>query len=77
MPALARSAFPLVDFGARGIDVEAAWQDGQRLTVTGDRFAAPHLTGLVTRICSKHPGVTLVRREPPEPRTCGSNENRR
>ncbi len=48
---------PPVEFGARGIDVRVAWRDGGFITVTGNSFAAPHITGLVTRILAKHPGL--------------------
>ena len=47
-----------VEFGARGIDVRVAWQDGDWVTSTGNSFAAPHITGIVARILAKHPGLT-------------------
>lgn len=47
-----------VEFGARGIDVRVAWQDGDWITTTGNSFAAPHVTGIVTRILGKHPSLT-------------------
>jgi subtilisin len=50
---------PPVEFGAPGIDVRVAWRDGGWITATGNSFAAPHITGLVTRILSKHPGLTV------------------
>ena len=50
---------PPVEFGAPGIDVRVPWKDGSWITATGNSFAAPHVTGLVTRILSKHPGLTL------------------
>ncbi|MEO6206083.1 MAG: S8 family serine peptidase [Mycobacteriales bacterium] len=49
---------PPVDFGAPGIDVEVAWVGGGTLVSTGNSFAAPHVTGLVARILSKHPDLT-------------------
>jgi len=49
---------PPVEFGARGIDVKVAWRDGGWITATGNSFAAPHITGLVTKILGKHPGLT-------------------
>jgi subtilisin family serine protease len=49
---------PPVEFGAPGIDVHVAWQDGGWITATGNSFAAPHMTGLVTRILGKHPDLT-------------------
>jgi subtilisin family serine protease len=51
---------PPAEFGARGIDVPVAWMDGGYLTMTGNSFAAPHITGLLARIRSKHPSLTLV-----------------
>ena len=47
-----------VEFGARGIDVRVAWQDGGWVTSTGNSFAAPHITGIVARILGKHPSLT-------------------
>jgi subtilisin len=49
---------PPVEFGARGIDVEVAWNNKQTLTSTGNSFAAPHIAGLVALIRSKHPELT-------------------
>ena len=49
---------PPVEFGAPGIDVDVPWPGGSRMTVTGNSFAAPHITGLVARILGKHPGLT-------------------
>jgi subtilisin family serine protease len=49
---------PPVEFGALGIDVRVAWQNGGYVTVTGNSFAAPHMSGLVTRIRGKHPTLT-------------------
>jgi subtilisin family serine protease len=49
---------PPVEFGAPGIDVEVAWLNGATLQVTGNSFAAPHIAGLVTRLLSKHRGLT-------------------
>lgn len=50
---------PPVEFGAPGIDVRVAWQKGEWLTVTGNSFAAPHLTGVVAKILAKHPELNL------------------
>ena len=50
---------PPVEFGAPGIDVRVAWLDGGWITATGNSFAAPHIAGLVTRILSKHPDLTV------------------
>jgi len=49
---------PPVDFGAPGIDLEVPWLDGGTITTTGNSFAAPHVTGLVARMLSKHPQLT-------------------
>lgn len=49
---------PPVEWGAWGVDVPVAWKDGGSTVATGNSFAAPHLCGLVARICAKHPGLT-------------------
>jgi subtilisin family serine protease len=49
---------PPVDFGAPGIDVQVAWEESAYATMTGNSFAAPHLTGVIALILSKHPGLT-------------------
>lgn len=49
---------PPVEFGAPGINIAVAWLGGSRVTVTGNSFSAPHITGLVAKIKSKHPGLT-------------------
>jgi subtilisin family serine protease len=49
---------PPVEFGAPGIDLEVAWQQGSYIEATGNSFAAPHIAGVVTKILSKHPGLT-------------------
>jgi subtilisin len=49
---------PPVEFGALGIDVRVAWQNGGYVTVTGNSFAAPHIAGLVAKIRAKHPSLT-------------------
>ena len=49
---------PPVEFGAPGIDVRVAWQNGGWITATGNSFAAPHVTGIVARVLAKHPGLT-------------------
>ena len=49
---------PPVEFGAPGIDVEVAWRGGGTMTVTGNSFAAAHITGLVARLLGKHPDLT-------------------
>ena len=47
-----------VEFGAPGIDIEVPWRGGGTIRTTGNSFAAPHVSGLVARILSKHPGLT-------------------
>ena len=47
----------LVEFFARGDGLEVAWAGGGQKTVTGSSFAAPHVTGLLARLLSKHPNL--------------------
>lgn len=49
---------PPVEFGAPGVDLEVAWSNGRTVRATGNSFACPHMTGLVARLLSKHPGLT-------------------
>ncbi len=49
---------PPVEFWAPGINVTVAWLGGESLTVTGNSFSAPHISGLVAKILGKHPGLT-------------------
>lgn len=49
---------PPVEFGAPGIDVKVAWIDRGYTTSTGNSFAAPHISGIVALIRSKHPTLT-------------------
>lgn len=48
---------PPTEFLARGINVDVAWLGGGRTVATGNSFAAPHISGLVARLLSKHPGL--------------------
>jgi subtilisin family serine protease len=48
---------PPVEFGAHGIDVRVAWSRGGYSTMTGNSFAAPHVTGVVACLLGKHPGL--------------------
>lgn len=50
---------PPVHVGAPGIDVEIAWVGGRTITATGNSFAAAHVSGLVARLLSKHPGLAV------------------
>jgi subtilisin family serine protease len=47
-----------VEFGAAGINLEVAWLEGGSIEATGNSFATPHISGLITLILSKHPGLT-------------------
>jgi subtilisin family serine protease len=49
---------PPVEFGAPGIDVRVPWLNHGYITVTGNSFAAPHITAIVARILAKHPDLT-------------------
>ena len=49
---------PPVEFGAPGIDVRVAWQNGSHIVTTGNSFAAPHIAGIITLIRAKHPELT-------------------
>jgi len=49
---------PPVEFFGRGVNVEVAWLGGRSLTVSGNSFATPHLTGICALILSKHPELT-------------------
>lgn len=46
---------PPTEFLARGIDVEVPWRDGGWIRSTGNSYAAPHISGIVALIRSKHP----------------------
>ena len=47
----------LVEFAARGIDVEVAWCDGRTKKVTGSSFAAPRVAGMLACLLSENPGL--------------------
>ena len=49
---------PPVEFYARGVDVPVAWPGGSTIRATGNSFAAPHVTGMLALIRSKHPKLT-------------------
>lgn len=48
----------LVEFAARGVDVEAAWKGGARKSLLGSSFAAPHLAGILARLLSEQPAMS-------------------
>ena len=48
----------LVEFAARGQDIEVAWLGGERKKVTGSSFAAPHISALLARLLSGCPSLT-------------------
>ena len=48
----------LVEFAARGEDLDVAWLGGLSKRVTGSSFAAPHLTGLLARLISGCPKLS-------------------
>ena len=50
----------LVEFSARGHDLEVAWKGGGKKKVTGSSFAAPHVTGLLARLLSCCPTLSPV-----------------
>jgi len=49
---------PPVEFGAPGIDIKVAWLNKGYMISTGNSFAAPHITGIVSLIRAKHPELT-------------------
>ena len=49
---------PPVEFFGRGVNVEVPWTGGRSLTVSGNSFATPHLTGICALILAKHPELT-------------------
>jgi subtilisin family serine protease len=46
---------PPVEFFARGVNVEVAWNGGETLHCSGNSFATPHISGICALIRSKHP----------------------
>jgi subtilisin family serine protease len=49
---------PPVEFFGRGVNVEVPWLGGRVLTVSGNSFATPHISGICALILSKHPELT-------------------
>ena len=48
---------PPTEFLAHGVNVDVAWRGGERITGTGNSYAAPHIAGMAARIKSKHPDL--------------------
>jgi subtilisin family serine protease len=48
---------PPTEFLARGIDVEVAWKGGGTMSMTGNSFAAPHISALAALVRAKHPSL--------------------
>ena len=49
---------PPPEFGAPGLNLRVPWSGGGSVEVTGNSFAAPHVSGLVALLLSKHPHLT-------------------
>ena len=49
---------PPAEWGAPGIDIEVPWLDRKTIVATGNSFAAPHISGILALILSKHPQLT-------------------
>jgi len=45
----------LVEFAARGVDVDLPWNHGGHMKKTGSSFAAPHVAGILARLLSRYP----------------------
>lgn len=48
----------LVEFAARGVDVELPWKGGGRKRVSGSSYAAPVVAALLARILETQPGLS-------------------
>ena len=48
----------LVEFAARGVDVNVAWRDGGKKLVTGSSFATPRISALLARLLSVYPDLS-------------------
>ncbi len=48
----------MVEFAARGEDVEVPWSNGGYKKVTGTSYATPHVVGLLARLISSFPGLS-------------------
>jgi subtilisin len=49
---------PPVEFYARGLDVDVAWQGGGTLRASGNSFAAAHISAIAALVLAKHPEMT-------------------
>ena len=49
---------PPVEFFARGVDIRVPWMGGGHMTVSGNSFAAAHVSGISALIRSRHPRLT-------------------
>jgi subtilisin len=49
---------PPVEFFGRGVNVEVAWLEGRTITVSGNSFATPHLSGICALVLAQHPELT-------------------
>lgn len=49
----------LVEFVASGVDQTVAWQNGSTRKVTGSSYATPIVTGLIARMCSAQPSLSV------------------
>lgn len=47
----------LVEFAARGVDLQIAWKNHQTASHSGSSFAAPHVSGLLARLLSVYPNL--------------------
>ena len=47
----------LVEFAARGVDLNVPWRRGKWTVQSGSSFAAPHVSGLLARLLSRHPSL--------------------
>lgn len=47
----------LVEFAARGVDLQIPWKNHATVCHSGSSFAAPHVSGLLSRLLSVHPGI--------------------
>jgi subtilisin len=47
----------LVEFAARGVDIEVPWKDGGTAVKTGSSFAAAHAAGMLAKLLSVFPAM--------------------